>query len=93
MPIDPTHHITAKVQRLLDENNLLREKQKLFSSLTKREKEVLKMMAWGKNSNEIAGKLFISEQTVETHRKNIRAKLNPGSSYDLVIFAQAFNII
>ena len=92
-PVDPKHHITAKVNRLLEENNFLHRNQKIFASLTKREKEILKLMALGDSSVEIAGKLHISEQTAATHRRNIKSKLKAESNYDVVKFAQAFDLI
>jgi len=92
-PVDPGHNITSKVSRLLEENDFLRKNHQLFASLTKREKEILKLMAFGENSSEIAEKLFISEKTVTTHRKNIRSKLNIESNYDITRFALAFDLI
>lgn len=44
--------------------------------LTRREKEVLSLIAEGNTNPEIAGKLFISAATVDSHRKNLLAKLN-----------------
>ena len=83
----------VKVNRLLEENNFLRRNQKIFVSLTKREKEILKLMALGDSSVEIAGKLHISQQTASTHRRNIKSKLKVESNYDVVKFAQAFDLI
>jgi DNA-binding CsgD family transcriptional regulator len=93
LPIDAEHHLTPKITRLIEENNFIREKQVAFSSLSKREKEVLSCLAQGYNAQEIAEKLYISEATVKTHRKNIRSKLNADSTLDLLKFAQAFNLI
>ena len=42
--------------------------------LTRREKEVLELIADGLTNNEIAQKLFVSVTTVDTHRKNLLAK-------------------
>ena len=52
--------------------------------LTIREKEVLKLIAEGKGSKEIAGLLFISTRTVERHRANIMQKLGAKKTADLV---------
>lgn len=93
LPIDAKHSFTPKMERLMKENTFLREHQAVFALLSKREKEVLRLLALGCNSAEIAEKLFISEGTVKTHRKNIRNKLNADSSFDLVQFAQSFNLI
>lgn len=93
IPIDAEHHISPKIERLVKENTYLREKKALFAALSKREKEVLGLLVQGHNSFEIAQLLNISEATAKTHRKNIRGKLNAESSYDLLQFAQAFNIV
>lgn len=43
--------------------------------LTKREKEILKMIAEGKTSTDIGSQLYVSPVTVETHRRNLMQKL------------------
>lgn len=91
--IDPKSHITAKVQRLLDENTFLREHSAIFASLTAREREVLGSLALGHTSQEIAAAFHISSQTADTHRRNIRQKLGASSSFDLGQYARAFNLI
>ncbi len=93
IPIDHLHYMTIKVQRLLDENNYLRKNSKLMNSLTKREIEVLTMVANGSSSDEISNKLFLSKETVATHRKNIKRKLGFKTNYDFISFAQAFDLI
>lgn len=91
--IDTMHHMTTKAARLLEENNFLRKNYHLFSKLTKREQEVLKWMALGKSSVETAQILFISQATVETHRKNIKHKLETGEFFTLSQYARAFDLI
>lgn len=93
VPVDSEHYFTPKIERLLEENKFLRRHQEVFTSLSKREKEVLRHLALGHNSQEIADALFISEATVKTHRKNIRNKLRADSNFDLLQFAQAFNLV
>lgn len=55
--------------------------------LSKREKEILRLIGEGKTSNEISDMLFIGKTTVDTHRKNILKKLNIHGKSDLVRFA------
>lgn len=93
IPVDTTHQITTKVQRLLEENNFLRQNHKRFNTLTRREKEILRFMALGNSSEEIAAKLFISVKTTKTHRRNIKSKLSAENSYDILCYAQAFDLI
>jgi len=65
--------------RLLNENTILK--------LTKREREVLKLLAGGNSAKKISHKLNISESTVISHRKNMLKKLNMHSTANLVNFA------
>ena len=55
--------------------------------LTIREREVLKLIASGFTNKQIAGQLFISVKTVETHRTNIMQKLDVHTTADLVRYA------
>ena len=55
--------------------------------LTGRETEIIRCIADGLTNNEIAAKLFISNVTVETHRKNILAKLQIKNTALLVKYA------
>ncbi len=57
------------------------------SLLTERELEVLKLVAKGKTSQQIAGPLYISKHTVQWHRKNIIKKLDLHSASELIRFA------
>lgn len=52
--------------------------------LSKREKEILVLLIDGKTSKEISGLLYISTQTVETHRKNMLQKSQMHSTVELV---------
>lgn len=93
LPIDAMHHIAAKAERLLNENNFLRKNLKTFSQLTSREKEVLRLTALGKSAAEIAGELFIAETTAETHRRNLKIKLQANTYFELSQYAMAFDLI
>ena len=52
---------------------------------TQREMEVLKHISLGKTTKEIAGALFVSENTVEAHRKSLFSKLNAVNVADLIV--------
>lgn len=56
-------------------------------NLTKRELEILALIAQAKSNAQIADNLFISPQTVGAHRKNIMRKLNISTTAGLVRFA------
>jgi DNA-binding CsgD family transcriptional regulator len=92
-PIDPLHHVTHKVSRLLEENNFLRQHAPLFASLTRREREVLRLLALGHTAPQIGTELFLATQTVETHRRNLRHKLQAESQFELGQYARAFDLI
>ena len=61
--------------------------------LTAREREVLKLISQEYANKQIAEELFISERTVETHRKNIFRKTKTNSLVGLIKFAYANNLI
>ena len=62
-------------------------------SLTKREIEVMQQICEGHSSKLISEKLFISINTVETHRKNILMKLNVKNSIGIVKYAVENNML
>lgn len=77
-----------KVQeRILEQRLNPNKKENEAVNLTKREKEVLKLIALEYTSPEIAEKLFISSTTVDTHRRNLISKLGVRSSMGLVRYA------
>ena len=55
--------------------------------LTERELDVLRLIALGYTNNEIAGELYLSVRTVETHRAHIQQKLGKSSRAELVRYA------
>lgn len=57
------------------------------TTLTQRELQVLALLAQEYTAPEIGGKLFISAETVETHKKNMLKKLKLKNSYSLVKYA------
>ncbi|WP_242344512.1 response regulator [Anaeromyxobacter terrae] len=58
-----------------------------MTSLTQREREVLRLLAQGESNREVGERLSISAKTVETHRANVMRKLGAGSIVDLVHYA------
>ena len=61
--------------------------------LSKREIEVLRMIAVGKRNKEIAELLFLSVYTVDTHRRNIMQKLGISAPIELVWKALEMNLV
>ena len=63
------------------------------SDLTKREREVLGLIALGHTNAEMAERLYLSLRTVETHRANIHRKLGTDSRADLVHHALQLGLV
>lgn len=61
--------------------------------LTRREKEVLGLIAEGLTNNAIAEKLFISTTTVDTHRKNLLTKFDVKNTANLIRLAAQYQFI
>ncbi len=59
----------------------------LKKKLTRREQEILALITKAKNNKEIAEQLYISDQTVGVHRKNIMRKLGVRNTVNLIKFA------
>jgi DNA-binding CsgD family transcriptional regulator len=82
-----------KLTRIIEENTLIGQYLEAFRQITHREKEVLIRVVYGYTNSQIADQLCIARSTVETHRKNVKRKLGVRSHYQLVRFAQAFNLV
>jgi two-component system response regulator NreC len=70
-----------------------RDVEDSYELLTTREREVLQLLAEGKNNKEVAAILSLSLYTVETHRGNIFQKLNLHSSAELILYAVRKGVI
>ena len=69
------------------------KKDKLVSPLTVTEREILKLMALGKTTKEIAAERFLSVYTVMTHRKNIFRKLEVNNVHEATKYALRAGIV
>lgn len=79
--------ITKRLINELQQQKIKTTNDNVFSILTNRELEILKLVAEGKTNNNIGSLLFISEKTVKNHRTNIMNKLNIHKTIDLVKYA------
>ncbi len=61
--------------------------------LTEREREILRLIALGFTNQEIAGQVFLSVRTVESHRRHILNKLRLATRADLVRYALDHRIV
>jgi DNA-binding NarL/FixJ family response regulator len=78
------------IDRFLEGVENLKAKYETFSH---REKEVLDLLAIGKTSKNIAAQLFITERTVETHRKNMMQKANVKNTVELITYSMSMGIL
>lgn len=62
-------------------------------ALTRREKEILLLLAKGLTSHEIASQLFLSTYTVDTHRRNMLQKFNVHNTQALINMANELRIL
>lgn len=85
--LSPQMNTDKQLEAALRENLKLKYKL-LINSLRKREVEVLSLVCKGYSTKEIAEKLYISINTVSTHRKNIQHKLGTTNVADLVSLAK-----
>jgi DNA-binding NarL/FixJ family response regulator len=68
-------------------------KDALIPVITRREKEVLKLIAAGMTNKEMAAILFISITTVDTHRNSLLSKFNVKNTANLIRMAAEFNLL
>lgn len=82
-----------KIQQVIEVDEFKLKNFARFQQLGDRELQVLRLLGEGCNNPEVAEQLGISRQTVETHRKRIKAKLGIGSFRELVKYALAFGLV
>lgn len=87
--IAPGLHITPPNGKRLSngKKSIYEDRFVIKQKLTKREQEVLELITEAKNNKEIAKELYISDQTVGVHRKNIMRKLGVKNTINLIKFA------
>lgn len=90
-------YLSPSVTKLLVENykntSGERTNQDPYNQLTEREREVLKLLAEGRGTQEIAKMLVITPKTVEGHKTNLMAKLGVHNRVELVKYALRKGII
>lgn len=83
-------HLSNDINKMLIEALHFNQGQKLFSD---REREILKLIAQEHSSKQIAEALFISERTVESHKRNMMKKAGTHTSIGLLNFGYQNNLI
>jgi FixJ family two-component response regulator len=87
------------IQQALERDSIAREQRveiaglrKRFDSLTRREREVMALVATGLLNKQVAGELGTSEASVKVHRQHIMEKIGAGSLAELVRIADKLKI-
>jgi DNA-binding NarL/FixJ family response regulator len=76
--------IEPSLQEILLQVTLNRPGRRQQIQLTKREKEILQLVAVNYTSQEIADKLFLSKRTIDNHRNNLLLKLDARNTAELI---------
>lgn len=84
--------IAAEMMKTLSERGQKKEEENTIH-FTSREKEIIQLIAKEYSNAQIGETLFISERTVETHRKNIFRKANTKTAVGLLKFAMEHKLI
>lgn len=92
-PVSKLSYTTERLNSISETNKFFNDNFEKFISLTKREKEILTLLATGYQNKEIGERLFISIDTVKTHKQHIAKKLQAKSFADLVQCAVTFYLI
>jgi DNA-binding NarL/FixJ family response regulator len=67
--------------------------QEMIQEITPREREIMRLLINGKTNQQIAEELSISIYTVQTHRKNIKAKLHVEGVADLIAVVNHYRLV
>lgn len=86
-----SHKVIEKLMEFPEKE--VKIKDSSYDTLTRREQEILVLLAQGLSTKQVAEKLFISPKTVENHRSNVLFKLNLHSTLELVRYAARLGII
>ena len=83
--------LTPALKKRLEDKNL--NSKKFEDTLTRREIEVLKLLAEGLFNKEVAYTLSISEKTVKNHVSNIFRKINVSDRTQAAVYAIKHNLV
>jgi DNA-binding NarL/FixJ family response regulator len=88
-----SRHTRYLSQRALETIITQQQEEEMPSILTSTEMEIVKAIAQGKTTKEIAAERFSSVHTITTHRKNIFRKLNVNTAHEVVKYALRAGLI
>jgi DNA-binding NarL/FixJ family response regulator len=85
--------LLQNIDRLCHRHRLPLDEQPNPAGLSKRELEVLRVLAAGRSNREIAERLFVSPNTVANHVRNILAKTGTSNRTEAAAYARRFNLL
>ncbi len=88
---DKTQFVANHINKLKSIGHLYDEYTERYDSLTKREQEVFRLIISGLTNPEISEVLFLSRETIKSHRKSIIKKLNIRNLKDWLYYASLFS--
>jgi DNA-binding NarL/FixJ family response regulator len=86
-------YYSEKVLKIITTNNDNKLINSELSQISSREIEVLKLIAMEYSTNEVADKLFVSVNTIESHRKSLMKKLDVKNVVGLIKFAMRHKLV
>jgi len=92
IPVNDLPH-NMRLAREIPDDPFVRKNFAKYEQLTDREKEIISLIARGHTSDQIAERLFIAKNTVNTHRRNVNKKLDIKHTSDIIRYAQAFGLM
>tara|TARA_R110001599_G_scaffold221395_4_gene420013 strand:+ start:27582 stop:28256 length:675 start_codon:yes stop_codon:yes gene_type:complete len=92
LPLNLEEWVMNKIRRTVNEIRFKKKNYQRFEQLTERNKEVLSLMAKCHRADEIARRLSIEPNTVNTHKKRIKEILEIEKNWDIIKYGQAFEL-
>jgi len=92
---DEDEQLTKAVETIINGGNyysntittFCNQAKKTLEKLSVREEEIIKLIAGGYSNQNIADKLFISVETIKTHKKNVKLKLDLSTNAEIIEYA------
>lgn len=91
-PSEEIANTIRSFSNLVEENEFIKANIDKYSKLTSREKEIMVVFSRGLKQQEVADELFISVQTLRTHWKNIKRKLDIKSLAEVIKYVRSFDM-
>ena len=80
-------------ERIIRQRSFAAKHREAFCRLSRREREILTLIATGMSNEDIAKRIYVSVHTVRTHRNNIWRQLGIHNVVEAVWWAQCFDLV